>query len=66
MCSSDLSAASIPIALYEAQAGGTLIDGSLVVITAFGAGFCWGAGLVRWGTAPVPAATPVVAEKVNV
>ena len=44
------SAASIPIALSEAQSSGLLNDGDLVVLTAFGAGFTWGAGLVRWGT----------------
>lgn len=44
------SSASIPIALAEAQATGALVDGDLVVMTAFGAGFVWGAGLVRWGS----------------
>ena len=43
------SAASIPIALAEAAGSGVLEDGDLVVITAFGAGFVWGAGLVPWG-----------------
>ena len=43
------SAASIPIALAEAAGAGVLEDGDLVVITAFGAGFVWGAGLVPWG-----------------
>lgn len=51
------SSASIPIALAEAQATGALTDGDLVVLTAFGAGFVWGAGLVRWSsrTGAVPA-----------
>jgi 3-oxoacyl-[acyl-carrier-protein] synthase III len=44
------SAASIPIALYQARREGRLEEGSLVVLTAFGAGFTWGAGLLRWGT----------------
>lgn len=44
------SAASIPLALFEARAEGLLHDDDLVVLTAFGAGFTWGAALVRWGT----------------
>jgi 3-oxoacyl-[acyl-carrier-protein] synthase-3 len=60
------SAASIPIALYEAQKDGRLTEGRVVVITAFGAGFCWGAGLVRWGTSSIPAATLQIAESANV
>ncbi len=43
------SAASIPIVLAEAARAGTLRDGDLVVLTAFGAGFAWGAGILRWG-----------------
>lgn len=42
------SAASIPIALDEAVRDGRLQKGDLVLITAFGGGFTWGAGLVRW------------------
>jgi len=42
------SSASIPLALYEAMNDGRLQDGDDVVMTAFGAGFAWGAGLVRW------------------
>ena len=42
------SAASIPIALAEAEASGRLEDGDVVVLTAFGAGFVWGAGFLRW------------------
>jgi 3-oxoacyl-[acyl-carrier-protein] synthase-3 len=45
------SAASIPIALAEAQSEGVLRDGDLVVLAAFGAGFMWGAGVVRWSAA---------------
>jgi 3-oxoacyl-[acyl-carrier-protein] synthase-3 len=48
------SAASIPIALFEAQASNRLADGDLVVVTAFGAGFAWGSGLLRWGTSKHP------------
>jgi 3-oxoacyl-[acyl-carrier-protein] synthase-3 len=43
------SAASIPLALAEAVGTGRLTDGDLVMLTSFGAGFTWGAGLVRWG-----------------
>lgn len=43
------SAASIPLALAGAVSSGRLSDGDLVAFTAFGAGFTWGAGLVRWG-----------------
>lgn len=49
------SAASVPIALVEAQAMGRLNEGDLVVLTAFGSGFAWGAAIVHW-TAARPAA----------
>lgn len=42
------SAASIPIALYEATERGFLRERDLVLCVAFGAGFTWGAGLIRW------------------
>jgi 3-oxoacyl-[acyl-carrier-protein] synthase III len=46
------SAASIPIALSEAAATGLLRKGSRVLLSAFGAGLTWGAGIVEWeGTA---------------
>ena len=46
------SAASIPIALSEAAADGTLRPGAKVLLCAFGAGLTWGAGIVEWeGTA---------------
>jgi 3-oxoacyl-[acyl-carrier-protein] synthase-3 len=44
------SAASIPIALAEAEAAGRLADGMTVLLVAFGAGFSWAAGLVEWGS----------------
>jgi 3-oxoacyl-[acyl-carrier-protein] synthase-3 len=47
------SAASIPIALVEAEASGALHDGSNIVFVAFGGGLAWGAGVIRWGTAGV-------------
>ncbi len=43
------SAASIPIELALASAGDLLADDDVVIVTAFGAGFAWGAGVVRWG-----------------
>ncbi len=42
------SAASIPIALYEAQQNGRLKPGMLMLGVAFGAGFTWGSVLVRF------------------
>lgn len=45
------TAASIPSALFVARQEGRLHEGDLVVLTAFGAGFSWGATLLRW-TAP--------------
>jgi 3-oxoacyl-[acyl-carrier-protein] synthase-3 len=42
------SAASIPIALDEVARNGKLKKGDLVLLVAFGAGFTWGAVLLRW------------------
>jgi 3-oxoacyl-[acyl-carrier-protein] synthase III len=42
------SAASIPIALAEAGAEGLLKPGSKVLLSAFGAGLTWGAGMIEW------------------
>lgn len=42
------SAASIPIALDEAIEAGRIGDGSTVLLVAFGAGFTWGAMVVRF------------------
>jgi 3-oxoacyl-[acyl-carrier-protein] synthase-3 len=42
------SAASIPIALAEAASAGLLERGSRVLVSAFGAGLTWGAGIVEW------------------
>ncbi|HEY3944172.1 MAG TPA: 3-oxoacyl-[acyl-carrier-protein] synthase III C-terminal domain-containing protein, partial [Solirubrobacteraceae bacterium] len=44
------SAASIPLALAEAEAAGTLVDGSRLLLAAFGAGFTWGGVVVDWGS----------------
>jgi 3-oxoacyl-[acyl-carrier-protein] synthase-3 len=43
------SAASIPIALAEAEADGRLKPGMRVMVGAFGAGFTWGGALMEWG-----------------
>jgi 3-oxoacyl-[acyl-carrier-protein] synthase-3 len=43
------SAASIPIALYEAACQERIKAGDYVLLMAFGGGLTWGAGLVRWG-----------------
>lgn len=42
------SAASIPLALAQAEQEGRLKRGTLALLVAFGAGFTWGASVVRW------------------
>lgn len=42
------SAASIPLALAQAEEEGRLTPGTLALLVAFGAGFTWGASVVRW------------------
>ncbi len=42
------SAASIPIALSETEAGGKLKDGDIVLFVGFGGGLSWGAVAWRW------------------
>jgi 3-oxoacyl-[acyl-carrier-protein] synthase-3 len=42
------TAASIPIALCEAWEERKIKDGDLVCVAAFGSGFTWGSGLIRW------------------
>jgi 3-oxoacyl-[acyl-carrier-protein] synthase III len=42
------SAASIPLALADAQARGLLQPHQLLVLNAMGGGFTWGAALLRW------------------
>jgi len=41
------SAASIPLALGQAKAAGTLEPGKNILLTTFGGGFTWGAALLR-------------------
>ncbi len=42
------SAATLPLALAEAEAEGRLRPGARVLLATFGAGFVWGGGLIRW------------------
>ena len=42
------SSASIPLAMDEAVRSGRIKKGDLVLLVAFGAGFTWGAVLIRW------------------
>ncbi|HWI23214.1 MAG TPA: beta-ketoacyl-ACP synthase 3 [Baekduia sp.] len=46
--SANTSAASIPLALGRAEREGALKPGMTLGLTAFGAGFVWGAGIIRW------------------
>ncbi len=43
------SAASIPMALYEAAHSGQLQPGALVGVVGFGGGLSWGAAVIEWG-----------------
>jgi 3-oxoacyl-[acyl-carrier-protein] synthase-3 len=43
------SAATLPVGLATALAEGRLQPGATVLLAAFGAGFTWGGGVVRWG-----------------
>nr|MBA2725656.1 beta-ketoacyl-ACP synthase 3 [Actinomycetota bacterium] len=60
------SAASIPIALAEASAAGKLQQDDTIVLAAFGAGFVWGAGLVRWGVRVTDEASTTTESLTNV
>ncbi len=42
------TSASIPIALYEAMQEGKINRGDIIVVASFGAGFTWGASVMRW------------------
>jgi 3-oxoacyl-[acyl-carrier-protein] synthase III len=46
------SAATLPVALSIAERDGRLRPGSRVLLSAFGAGFTWGAGVIEWGREP--------------
>jgi 3-oxoacyl-[acyl-carrier-protein] synthase-3 len=41
----------LPVALTGAALEGRLPAGAKVLLSAFGAGFVWGAGVVEWGAA---------------
>jgi 3-oxoacyl-[acyl-carrier-protein] synthase-3 len=43
------SAATLPVALATAMADGRLRPGAKVLVSAFGAGFTWGGGVIEWG-----------------
>jgi 3-oxoacyl-[acyl-carrier-protein] synthase-3 len=43
------SAATLPVALAAAEQDGRLRPGARVLLSAFGAGFTWGAGVIEWG-----------------
>jgi 3-oxoacyl-[acyl-carrier-protein] synthase-3 len=43
------STATLPLGLQSAVDDGRLRPGALVLLSAFGSGFTWGAGVVRWG-----------------
>ncbi len=47
------SAATLPLALAEAERDGRLRRGAKVLLSAFGAGFTWGGGVIEWGGEPV-------------
>lgn len=42
------SSASVPIALDEAVRSGRVKEGDTILISVFGAGFTWGAAVIRW------------------
>ena len=42
------SSASIPLALHHAELAGAMKPGDIVALAAFGGGFVWGAGIVKW------------------
>jgi 3-oxoacyl-[acyl-carrier-protein] synthase-3 len=42
------SSASIPLALAQAEREGRLPPGAIIALSAFGAGFVWGSGIVSW------------------
>ncbi len=45
------SAATLPLALAFSEREGRLRSGDRVLLSAFGAGFTWGATVIEWGTA---------------
>jgi 3-oxoacyl-[acyl-carrier-protein] synthase-3 len=47
------SAATLPVALVTAERDGRLHPGAKVLLSAFGAGFTWGGGVIEWGGSSV-------------
>jgi 3-oxoacyl-[acyl-carrier-protein] synthase-3 len=45
------SAATIPVGLLAAEEDGRLSPGARVLVSAFGAGFTWGGGVIEWSGA---------------
>jgi 3-oxoacyl-[acyl-carrier-protein] synthase III len=43
------SSATLPVALATAERDGRLRPGAKVLVSAFGAGFTWGGGVIEWG-----------------
>lgn len=43
-----MSAATIPVAIHDAFVEGRIEPDDLIVLTAFGTGLTWGAGVLRW------------------
>jgi 3-oxoacyl-[acyl-carrier-protein] synthase-3 len=48
------SAATVPLALAHAQGDGRLRPGTIVLLSAFGAGFTWGACVIGWAGSELP------------
>jgi len=44
----NMSSATVPVALDEAAEQGLIEEGDYVLLVAFGAGFTWGAAVLRW------------------
>jgi 3-oxoacyl-[acyl-carrier-protein] synthase-3 len=44
----NMSSATVPVALDEAAEQGLIGEGDYVLLVAFGAGFTWGASVIRW------------------
>lgn len=45
----NISAASIPVALYEAYSEGRIKKDDIIVLVGFGAGLTWGSAVIKWG-----------------
>lgn len=43
------TAATIPMGIHELTSNNKIKDGDLLVVATFGAGFTWGAAVIRWG-----------------